>query len=490
MRATRIVRAGPVSLAFGMDWLPLVGERPDRLARRMARRHGASHAVLSGSDRAAVGLAWLAGRRDPAAPYSGAQIFALLNPRGTVAAILDMGDGSVCVLASHEGVVLSRSDRIYHDRALARAVIDELRLAYPRLREQPASEPAGGLRLDELARHAGDEARLWRMPWRGWRRVGLAGLAACLAAPFVWQAAAGTREGPRRIDPREAWAQAQRQLLDQHRVHGPAGTRALLAALYRQPAAIAGWRLRLLSCRLADDGDWRCLGEYERADRRADNRGLLRRAPPDWRLDFPSLDLARASWTLAMPAQAPDHARPPPIEGQARDWASRAQAILPAFSAFRLDARRPLEPAAPRDGEGAALPRPPDLRRYALRELRIDGPLRSAVLLIPISRHIGWRKAALTIDRRPASGISASPINLHLEGALYETQDLLAAPGDLPGPPRGLPGPPSNVSGPSRDLRDLPSDLPKPPGDFPGPSRDSPGPPSGHPSPGHPSPPR
>jgi len=425
MRGTRILQVGRVALAFGMEWLPLVGEHPDRLARRLPRRRRASHAVLSGSDQAAVGLAWLDGKSS-AQPYSGAQIFALLHPRGTVADVLDLGDGSVCVLAAHEGVVLSRADRIYQDPGLAQAVIDELRLAYPRLR-RPSSQLA--VRLEDLAGHAGDESRLRRAPWWGWRRVGFVGLAVCVAAPLAWQSLADARNGPPRIDARQAWDQAQRRLLEQHRVHGAAGTRALLAALHRQPAAIAGWRLRLLSCRQADDGAWRCLGEYERADRRADNRGLLRRAPRDWRLDFPSLGLARASWTLSLPAQVPDRTRPPSAQGQARDWASRAQGILPAFSAFRLDASRALEPTPPRDADGVELPRPPDMRRYALRELRVDGPLRSAVLLIPISQHIGWRKAALSIGRRPAAGLSDSPINLHLEGVLYETQDLPAPPG-------------------------------------------------------------
>ncbi|MER1968328.1 hypothetical protein [Castellaniella sp. GW247-6E4] len=426
----RIVRVGLVALVFGMDWLPLVGGRPDRLARRLARQHRASHAVLSGSDRAAVGLARLARGQGPAQPYSGAQIFALLNPRGTIAAILELDDGGLCVLAAHEGAVLSRSDRIYHDPTPARAVIDELRLAYPRLRDLSLPGSGGrGVRLEDLIRHASDEARLWRTPWRGWRHAGLVGLVVCAATPFIWQGLADARDGPQPIDAREAWARSQRLLLDRHRVHGPVGTRTLLTALYRQPAVLAGWRLRLLSCRLADDGLWRCLGEYERADRRADNRGLLRRAPQDWHLDFPSLDLARASWTLTVPAQAPDRAQPPSVEGQARDWASQAQAILPAFAAFRLDARRSLEPAAPRDPGGAELPRPADLRRYALRELRIDGPLRSAALLIPISRHIGWRKAALSIIRQTVPGVSASPMNLHLEGALYETQDSPASSG-------------------------------------------------------------
>ncbi len=428
MHETRIVVAGPVALAFGLDWLPLLDEHPDRLARRLAVRHRATHAVLSGSDQAAVGLAWLNNHKSSSAPYSGAQIFALLNPRGTVAAILDMGGGDLCVLATHEGVVLSRSDRIYHDAALAQAVIDELRLAYPRLRG-PAMSGQATIGLDDLARHASDEARLQRVPWRGWTRLGIAGLLACAAALSAWLGLGVGHNPAPRIDARQAWTQAQRRLLDQHHVHGAAGTRTLLAALHRQPAVIAGWQLRQLSCRHADDGVWRCLGEYERTAPQADNRGLLRQAPREWQLDFPSLGVARATWTLSMPGQAPDHTQPPSVDGQDRDWASQTQAVLPAFAAFRLDARRPLEPSAPRDADGRALPRPADMGRYAMRELRIDGPLRSAVLLVPISRHIGWRKAALSLDQRAGAGPSGSSINLHLEGVLYETQDRLMPAG-------------------------------------------------------------
>src|SRR5690606_15376883 len=84
MRETRMVTVGPAVLAFGLDWLPLLDEHPDRLARQLARHHRATHAVLSGSDQAAVGLAWLRGQRRSPLPYSGAKIFALLNPRGTV----------------------------------------------------------------------------------------------------------------------------------------------------------------------------------------------------------------------------------------------------------------------------------------------------------------------------------------------------------------------------------------------------------------------
>lgn len=422
MRETRMVTVGPAVLAFGLDWLPLLDEHPDRLARQLARHHRATHAVLSGSDQAAVGLAWLRGQRRSPLPYSGAKIFALLNPRGTVATILDMGDGSLCVLATHEGVVLSRSDRIYPDATLAQAVIDELRLAYPRLRG-PAIAGQAAMGLEDLARHASEEARLQRTPWQGWVRPGVMGLLGCATALTAWLSLGDARNETPHVDARQAWMQAQRRLLDQHRVHGAVGTRTLLAALYRQPATIAGWHLRQLSCRQADDGSWRCLGEYERVAPQADNRGLLHHAPREWKLEFTSLGVARAAWALSMPAQAPDQSRPPSVDAQDRDWASQTQAVLPAFTAFRLDARRPLEPPAPRDAEGQALPRPADMRRYAMRELRIDGPLRSAVLLIPISRHIGWRKAALTLSHRSGAGLSDSAINLHLEGVLYETQD-------------------------------------------------------------------
>lgn len=425
MRSSTLIQVGLVSLAFGMDWLPLLGDRPEHEAARLMRRQRASHAVLSGLAPSAVGLAWLGPVRNGTPCFSGAQIFAGLYPKGTVAIILDLADGRVCVLASHEGVVLSRSDRIYHDIALARAVIDELRLAYPRLTEpvclEGHDEPVSP-RL--LASHAGNHALLRRVPTSRRRVLVLGGLTALSGAFWAWPHVADTQGRPERPDALEAWGQAQRQLFAQHPVHGLVGTQTLFGAMARQPVTIAGWQLRILSFRVIEQGQCRALAEYERTDPRADNKGLLQGAPSNWQFDFPSLTLARAGWTLALPAQTLDQAQPPVTGQQTRDWVSQVQAILPAFSAVRVDARRSLSPVPPRDADGQELVRPADIRLYAVRDLRFDGPLRAGLLVMSISRHIGWRRASLSIEHPAGRSGQAGLMKLQLEGGLYETQEL------------------------------------------------------------------
>ena len=54
-RVTRLVRVDGIPLAFGLDWVPLLGDPEDARARAGGR--GASHRVVSGDPPAALGLA-------------------------------------------------------------------------------------------------------------------------------------------------------------------------------------------------------------------------------------------------------------------------------------------------------------------------------------------------------------------------------------------------------------------------------------------------
>ncbi|MBN9403226.1 MAG: hypothetical protein J0I30_10520, partial [Burkholderiales bacterium] len=128
-RTARLVWVDRVPLAFGLDWVPLLGD--PEAARARARRLGASHRVVSGDPPAALGLA----RGLPAglACWSAADLLARRHPRGTVACVLPLEGGIWHVLAAHEGVALARADRGYPDADLAREAIEALRLAHPKL---------------------------------------------------------------------------------------------------------------------------------------------------------------------------------------------------------------------------------------------------------------------------------------------------------------------------------------------------------------------
>ncbi|CDM24095.1 hypothetical protein [Castellaniella defragrans] len=421
-RAARLVWVDRVPLAFGLDWVPLLGD--PEAARAQARRQGASHRVVSGDPPAALGLA----RGLPAglACWSAADLLARRHPRGTVACVLPLDDGTCHVLAAHEGVALARADRAYPDADLAGEAIEALRQAHPKLQLLAAHAGAGagapGL-LEALAGEAAGRRPLEPVRRRG-RRLALLVLAAGLGAAG-WLRWGGPADAAAAPDPdaRADWYAALERTLASRPLHGEAGTRALLDALYRQPARLGGWSLHELRCQPRPDGAlWQCVGEYRRQGRLADNRALLRAAPADWRLDFPSLDIARAAWTLSLPGRRPEPRSLPRAGLLARDWASALQAVLPAFPVLRLDAGRPLAVPAPRDAQGREPPLPEDFPRLSVRALRVEGPLRSGALLAPLARAVSWHKAALTLAPGARPDVRASRLMLHLEGTVYENR--------------------------------------------------------------------
>lgn len=419
MSAVRLVWVDRMPLVFGLDWMPVLGD--PALACAQARREGATHQVLSGNPPAALGLAQ--GLKPPQACWSAADLWARRHPQGAMACVVPLGPQTWHVLASHEGVVLARADRSYPDAGLADQAVAALRLAYPRLQVLSCAG-AGDDVLQDLARQAPTAPPLVRVRRRGgWLGMLLLALLAG-AGWWGWGVAGETAPSDRVPDDSLAWEQALARVLAQWPVHGEQGTRTLLQALYGQPVRVAGWVLQQAQCQPAAGlGGWQCRSEYRRLDAQADNRGLLQAAPAGWRLDFPTLDRAQASWTLALSGQPADPARLPASRLVARDWASALQAVLPAFTALRLEAPQAVVVPPPRDEHGQVLPQPLDFPRVASRVLKVEGPLRSGELLAPLAQPVSWRKASLSHAPGARPDLTASRLILHLEGSLYENRD-------------------------------------------------------------------
>jgi hypothetical protein len=365
-----------------------------------------------------------------------------MHPRGTVAALLDLGTQGCCALAAHEGAVLARADKVYADPELARRALEDIRQAYPSVRmlsdvrngldDPDALEAWDGresLSLDSLAQAAGEPilagVRLRPVPRAWWRKPVLwaalvLGLAVSGPRLFAQYERSGMKT-PAGVDAHAAWSHAQSAALENHRLHGEAGTRALLGVFYALPVNLAGWRLGRARC-AAEVERWVCEAEYLRVRRGADNRGLLRTAPSDWRFDFPTTDRAAARWFSSMMSVPLDQALVPAPADQDRNWMSVLQAIQPAFSTVRVEPSRTLSVTEPLGSNRQPLPRPAELPRYGMRGVHVDGPLRAANLLVSLSAHMAWSKAELSIADHPAVGGARSPINLSLDGALYEME--------------------------------------------------------------------
>jgi hypothetical protein len=422
MQLSHVIQVGQVSLVFGLDWIPLLGD--EGRAADVAGRHGASHLALSGNPPAALGMAMDLSRRS--AYWSAALLMASQYPIGTVVRVIPLEEGAWHVLACHEGVALVRADRSYPDHALACQAVEVLRMSYPHLslHEDP---PPGGEEdgrtagLQDLAKLSASVPPLQRVRRRAvrWVVLVLLALAAALFVAGFWRGSSPPASLP--LTAHAAWTLALDQTLARQPVHGPAGTRDLLQALYRQPVHLAGWRMQSLRCEPGSESPhWRCVGDYRRDHAAADNRGLLAAAPADWQLDFPSIDRARTRWALT-PAAMPVQLDKLSANGMlARDWVSALQGILPAFSKIQVEPPRALAIPVPRDTQGRELPRPADLPALATRALQVQGPLQSASLLVPLAQAVSWRRVSLTFTPGARTGVRASRLILHLEGNAYE----------------------------------------------------------------------
>jgi len=430
MSTTTFVRLPSLSLVFGMTWLPVLGANAGRAARRVARRHRATHWVAGKGFACSVGLAQF--RRRPShgkrSLYSAAQCLAGMYPSGTFAALLHLEDiHRWWLVAVHEGAVVVRTDSLHLSEDEARSALDELRPAFPSLVLLGQAGGSAAPSLAELAAAGGKAARLSRagrgafgLPWPAWCLLCL-GLLWALHGWINGRAGSSTPDAVR-MSPAEAeraWRQAIREAARSNPVHGATGLLAVLEGFYRLPVSLEGWRLAKASCRPAGMV-WHCQADYRRHDRAASNAALLKAAPMAWRVGFPSMEAAEVKWSAAAVAQSFDQAAlHSTLHNQRHLW-SDLQAVRPAFTTLHLGPSARIPIRQPQDGQGQAVPRPPGVLDYAARPLRAEGPLRSMVLLLPQAESFGWQSVTLSLHGPRDVDLRTSRLHVSLHGALYE----------------------------------------------------------------------
>ncbi len=419
------------SLAFGLEWLPLLGGRAERLGLRLARRHKATHMVLAGESAGSVGLAAFKASRAQRKTglHSAAQNVAHLFSTGTVALLLQLEQAGYWLVAVHEGAVVARTDRLYRSGAQAEPVLAELRQAYPQLVLLGAALAPDMPTLAAIEAASGAHSRLhavsaWRplLPWPV--QCFVLALVLVLLVPRLWHSlGSGPRaaEHKQAADPRQAWQSAIERSAQHRYVHGVQGTRILLDALYRLPVRVGGWALRQAECS-AQSRQWHCRARYERRGVLASNSRFLAGSPGNWTVEFISIDLAQPAWHMSSYATPVPAGHLKTSSDNERGLFSTLQAIRPVFGQMQLGKPALLPVAAPMDGQGRTLSRPPGMAAYLTRPVQFSGPLRSIGMLLPHAASMAWSKAVLTLHDIDQPGVKTSRLNLSLQGVLYEIE--------------------------------------------------------------------
>lgn len=415
---------GGAVLVFGMRWFPLVGSRIDVLARKRAREARASHYVHGGTRAAAVGCVRMRGR--PKACYSAAQVFAHAHPHGTAAGLLLLDDNRTWLVASQDGAVMTRADRIYASAQLAMSRLVELDELYPGL-----SRGLEQLQINTLAASLDPAASLWQVGTYIGRIPGPVRGAAVLLlfavlVPQAWHAwrargpmAAGHAEKP---DPAQAWTSALSGYAASMPVHSAEQLGKVFGSLRQLPTFLRGWALQSARCR-PQARDWSCSASYGRIAPDATNREFAAAMPAQRKPVFKQLDHANLDWRVvagpSLSVNPASLARPAETDIL---FGSTLQRIRPAFAQIAMSEPAALSVPAPLDAQGRPLPAPVDLPRLRRRNLNLRGPLRSFALLAHPAATVAWSEVALSVGSVRVPTVGTSAITAQLQGVVYERE--------------------------------------------------------------------
>jgi len=414
--------AGP--LAFGLDWSPLIGGDPERLARRRARDRRASHFVCGGAPVTVAGsvrLPRLGRRTGPL--HAAALAFAGLHADGAAAVVVPLPPHGAWLAAVHRGAVVAGTDRLYPsaDRALQAA--QDLLRRYPGmsllgtagLPPPDLSALAAGATAAAVLRPVG--------PGRG-RRLALAGALTLAAAGAVLGPGRALRDAsaPDAAAPlaaARAWDRAVAEYAAGVRVHGSRATARLFAGLASLPVAVRGWSLRQAGCQPAGPA-WRCEARYARTGVLAANDALAAAVPAGLRLRFRTLEEAELNWEVDVPAATLERSRLASSHATDLRLGSALQRVRPVFARVSLGESRPAALAAPRDTAGRPLPPPPGMSMPHVRGLELQGPLRSFGVLPYDAAPLSWQSIRLDVVAVRRPGPSSSILMARLKGTLHE----------------------------------------------------------------------
>jgi len=408
-------------LALGLRWMPVLEGEPLAQLRRRARVAGATHYVLGAAGMG--GWARVPSARRKTAVYSAALAYARLHPLGSSVTCVPLPDGRVWVAAAHAGAVLVDADKICADESQAAAWCAALMVRFPQMTNTSVT-------FDDLALATSEDTRLIQRTGV-WRRLPapLKVMPFVLMAAYgiehggsVWQILTGPASEAVKIDPEIAWTQAQAQVAGEHPIHGVDDMRAVLSGLAGLPTNVAGWALHGANC-LSELSAWRCRADYARVSHVARNADLARRVPEDWQADFGLLDQAVLSWRVANDGHSLaelDVAVLPRGRDTDLVYASRLQAIRPAFGLISVGKASDLAVTTPSDAEGVPLARPADLPWLRTRGFSVQGPLRSYALLTESPPPMAWRELSLALIPDAEAGIALSRLVVRLQGVIYE----------------------------------------------------------------------
>lgn len=420
-----------VCLVFGLDWLPIVGGEPEKLALRRARSLNATHFLVLGEPGAVVGCSAIQFEADRTKSlggerarrlYSAAALFAMKYPIGIVAGIYHLPASGYWMVAVNAGRVLAQTDRWFATLDQADAAMAALGDRFPNLQAMPL-EMLTEAALPDWAREAPQErVRLKRLSMTSvfWTRFSF--FAFFVASSFgIWAllspAPVPLAQSAEHADTQ--WKAVMDRFATSHPIHHPTHMFQVLNAWKKTPLQPGGWRLNQVLCE-SSNLDWHCAARYQRFKKLARSEQLDAAKPEGWHIELIDMDHAVLRWQVLGAASLFEPLSPAiPL----KEWMSYLQGVTPVFDSIQIGTGTQIILPAPLDEQGMAFDRPAYIKPLKRRSIAIKGPLRSMVALKGLSVPVRWRSVHLEVGTPRGRGISSSGLMVHLLGEVFEISE-------------------------------------------------------------------
>lgn len=417
-------------LVFGLDWLPLLGGLPEKLALQQARAARATHFVVMGTLAAVVGYGVIrkkppveqGNRSERLRPlFSAAAVFALAHPEGVVAAIYFMPDKGFWFVAVNTGLVLAQTDRCYSTIEEADAALVALQERFPAL-QVLASQSLGESKLPEwMSKHLSPQARLLKITRQNSRLMHFACVILCIGVSgWLWFDSQSHQPLPLAEDDSNArWQQVFERFTSMHPVHHSDHLFKVMSAWKQAPLSPGGWQLRQIICE-PSGMDWHCAARYKRIKKLAMSEQLDATKPEGWEAEFNDFDHGILRWRVLDAASVFEPvSRAIPF----KTWLSYLQSVTPVFQSIQIGSGSAVILQAPLSQMGVALARPAFIQPLKRRMLAIKGPLRSMSALKGLVVPVRWRSVQLELGMSAGQGISRSELIVSLNGEVFEISE-------------------------------------------------------------------
>lgn len=400
-------------LVFGLRWFPILGASSTQQARVLSKQYRARASVLTGRHFMCLGLSQKE-LKQKTIRLSAAVCFAYLFPRGVHAAIYQLADQLYWLVVVHEGTPVRQGDVVFHSLDQAQQRAQEFKSHYSTLVLQGEALSIQALLplINPRIRVKAQLKPLRHRSW-AWATVLIASLGGLYWSYTPRVSVAAIEPSVVITDPYLTyWEQQSRPASNQKALQ------ALLHHWQQLPLSLAQWELATSLCQIQQNG-WHCVHEFKPATETATVVDFQQERPAHWTVTQANLQRIQTQVVIAFNSTEPRLWHSSSTHQQ--QFLAQLQRLKPAFQNMNLAdpvlyGKHVLEKKRTHDFMDTQFTQPQPIFEQSLN---LQGPLRSAMLLLDFDDRFYWEKASLTVNKKIKASLKHSVLQAQLNGVTY-----------------------------------------------------------------------